>query len=137
VDNRNNTALVEALDDLIARLQLAGKRVVLIGPIAEPSWDVASVLSRQLSFGRLINRQPNLSAADFDRRFGPAIPHFEARGDIGFAHPDRVQCSAEHCDYLLDGRSLFADNGHIAMAELPRFRAVFEAAHPPAAVGQR
>ena len=105
------TAIIQrwwgALDDLIVRLQLAGKRVVLIGPIAKRGWDVASVLSRQLSFGRLINR------------------------------PDRVQCSAEHCDYLLDGRSLFADNGHIAMAELPRFRAVFEAALPPAAVGQR
>jgi peptidoglycan/LPS O-acetylase OafA/YrhL len=129
VDNSNNQALVSALDDLIEQLQRAGKHVVLIGPIAIPGWDVASVVSRQLAFGRIPDRPLFKPASDFAQRFGPVIRHFEARGDIDFARPDLVQCSNEHCNYLLDGRSLFADETHLAAGELWRFRAVFEAAH--------
>ena len=51
VDDIDNRALISALDDLIDRLQRMGKQVVLIGPIAEPGWNVASTLSRQLAFG--------------------------------------------------------------------------------------
>jgi len=131
VDNRDSRALVTALDDLIGRLRDAGKQVVLIGPIAEPGWDVASTLSRQRAFGRPIDRQLYLSASEFERRFGSLIRHFEARADIGFARPDRVQCTAGRCSYVLDGRALFSDGHHIASAELPRFRVVFEAALPP------
>ena len=37
---------------------------------------------------------------------------------------------AGRCDYLIDGRPLFADNGHLAQAELGRFRETFEAVLP-------
>ncbi len=130
VDNDGDRALVEALDDLIDRLRGAGKHVVLIGPIAEPGWNIASVLSRQLAFGRPPDRATSLPAAEFAARFGASIHHFETRGDIGFARPDSVQCPKDLCYYLLDGRSLFADGSHIAAAELPRFRAVFAGALP-------
>ena len=46
------------------------------------------------------------------------------------ARPDRVQCVAGRCAYLVDGRPLFADNGHIARRKLGLFREVFEAALP-------
>jgi peptidoglycan/LPS O-acetylase OafA/YrhL len=131
VDNTGDRAFVTALDDLIDRLHHGGKQVVLIGPIAEPGWDIASTLSRQLAFGHQPNRPTFLQASDFERRFGPLIRHFEARRDIGFARPDRVQCPTDRCYYVLDGRSLFSDSNHIATAELQRFRAVFEAALPP------
>ena len=137
VDNRDNSALISALDDLINQLQRARKHVVLIGPIAQPNWDVASVISRQIAFGRPVDRAIFLPAADFDRRFDIAIRHFEARRDIGFARPDRVQCRAERCYYLLDGHSLFADADHIAVGELPRFRALFAAALPRQTARQR
>jgi peptidoglycan/LPS O-acetylase OafA/YrhL len=129
-DNRDGGSLAGALDDLIDRLQRAGKYVVLIGPIAEPGWPVASTLSRQLAFGHRVTRPTSAPAAEFEQRFGPLIRHFETRSDIGFARPDRVQCPDEQCYYLLEGRSLFSDGTHIAAAELPRFRAVFEAALP-------
>jgi len=130
LDNHDNRALSEALDDLIAQLRHAGKRVVLIGPSAEPGWDVASTVSRQLAFGHTVDRPTFMLASDFTRRFGPTIRHFEARGDVGFARVDQVQCHDGRCDYILDGRSLFSDNNHIAAAELPRFRPSFEAALP-------
>ena len=130
LDNRDNRALVEALDDLITQLQHAGKKVVLIGPNADPGWDVASTVSRQLAFGHTIDRPTFMPASDFTRRFGPTMLHFEQRGDVSFAHVDQVQCHNERCDYILDGRSLFSDSNHIAAAELPRFRPFFEAVLP-------
>jgi peptidoglycan/LPS O-acetylase OafA/YrhL len=128
VDNREDRSFMHALDDLIDRLHRMGKRVVLIGPIAEPGWSVASILSRQIAFGHKADRPLFLPASEFEQRFGPLIRHFEARGDISFARVDEVQCLAERCYYVLDGRSLFSDGNHIATAELPRFRAIFEAA---------
>jgi peptidoglycan/LPS O-acetylase OafA/YrhL len=131
LDNRDDQSLEHALDDLIDRFHRLGKQVVLIGPIAEPGWLVASILSRQIAFGHKADRPMFLPASEFEQRFGPLMRHFEARNDIAFARPDEVQCSIERCDYVLDGRSLFADGNHLAMAELPRFRAIFEAALPP------
>jgi hypothetical protein len=131
VDNRGNGALEAALDDLIAQLRRSGKDVVLIGPLVEPGWDIASTLSRQLAYGRTVDRATYSPAADFMQRFEPAIRHFEARTDVRFVRPDQVQCHAGRCDYLIEGRSLFSDESHIAVGELPRFRALFEAALPP------
>jgi len=130
VDNANDSAFETALDDLLDKLRRDGKQVVLIGPIAEPGWDIASVISRQLAFGHKLDRPTFLPASDFNRRFGPLIRHFATRNDIDFVRPDRVQCSATRCNFVLDGRSLFSDSNHIAAAELPRFRAMFEAALP-------
>jgi peptidoglycan/LPS O-acetylase OafA/YrhL len=130
VDNTNDQALESALDDLIDRLHHDGKQVVLTGPVAEPGWDIASILSRQLAFGHQLTRPTFLPASDFERRFGSLIRHFEARNDIDFARPDKVQCPADRCYYVLNGHTLFSDSTHLATAELPRFRAVLEAALP-------
>jgi peptidoglycan/LPS O-acetylase OafA/YrhL len=130
VDNADDRALVSALDDLIDRLRHEGKQVVLTGPVAEPGWDVASILSRQLAFGRRPDHPTFLPASDFERRFGSSIRHFEARNDIDFARPDKVQCPSDRCYYVVDGHTLFSDSNHLATAELPRFRAVLEAALP-------
>jgi peptidoglycan/LPS O-acetylase OafA/YrhL len=133
LDDRDNGALIAALDDLIDQLRGAGKQVVLIGPLAQPGRDIASEMSRELAFGHPVDGPAFMPAPEFERRFGSAIRHFETRGDISFARPDRVQCHAERCEFLLDGHSLFADDNHLAVAELQRFRTVFANA---VAVGQ-
>jgi hypothetical protein len=130
VDNRDDAALIGALDGLIGDLQGAGKSVVLIGPIAEPGWDVASTLSREIAFGRRNQRPLFTPEGDFLERYGTAIRHFEARADMRLARPDQVQCTAGRCEYLVGGRPLFADNGHLAQGELGRFRGTFEAVLP-------
>lgn len=127
-DDTDKSALVSALDDLIDRIRGAGKQVILVGPIAEPGWNIASILSRQLAYGHLPDRPDYLPLAQFTERLGPAIAHFSARGDIVFVRPDQVQCPKDRCKFILDGRSLFSDGDHIARAELPRFRPLFEAA---------
>jgi hypothetical protein len=83
-------------------------------------------MSRELAFGHPVDGPTFMPMPEFERRFGSAIRHFETRGDISFARPDRVQCHAERCEYLLDGHSLFADDNHLAVAELQRFRTEFE-----------
>ena len=128
LDDSEGKALVEALDDLINQLRRADKQVVLIGPLAQPGREIASEMSRQLAFGRPVEGQISMPASEFARRFEYAIRHFEARTDIGFARPDQVQCGSDRCYYLLNGRSLFADDNHIAASELHLFRPIFEAA---------
>ncbi len=121
-------SMVKALDRTIDRLAAANKKVVLVGPIAAPNWNVASIASRQLAFGRGFDRPLYQLQSKFQAEFSEAIAHFERRQDIEFVRADRVQCRSDRCDYVIDGKSLFADGSHIAMPELSRFRHIFEAA---------
>ncbi|TIL51511.1 MAG: acyltransferase [Mesorhizobium sp.] len=125
VDNRDDAELVRGLDDLIGRMHGLGKKVVLIGPIAYPGWDLPSELSRDLAFGRSPEKLTYLPAEEFQRQYGAIIQHFENRNNIGFARPDTALCDASRCNYVVDRRSIFADASHIAKAELFRFRAIF------------
>jgi peptidoglycan/LPS O-acetylase OafA/YrhL len=129
-DNRDNTVLIAALDDLIARIERRGKHVVLIGPIAEPGWDIASTVSRQLAFGWPVTEATFEDAAGFYRHDLSVIRHFEARHDIAFVRPDLVQCRQGRCDYIRNGRSFFSDSNHVAASALPQFREIFERALP-------
>jgi hypothetical protein len=82
------------LDRTIDLLIAAGKKVVLIGPIASPQWDVASNVSRNLAFGRSIERPLYSSLQDFQSKYMRAIAHFEQRSDIEFVQPHLVQCQS-------------------------------------------
>ena len=126
-DYAQSQAFLSAIDDLIDRLHGAGKRVVLIGPVAEPGYDAASVVSRQLAFGHPLDRPAYTNATDFHERFDAAIQHFEARKDVAFVRPDRIQCIGERCNYFIEGHALFADSNHIAANELQRFEPIFAA----------
>ncbi|TIQ41418.1 MAG: hypothetical protein E5X64_28515 [Mesorhizobium sp.] len=98
---------------------------MLVGPIAYPGWDMPSELSRSLAFGRPLEKPTYLPAEEFQRQYGAALQHFETRDNIGFARPDKALCDTSRCNYVLEGRSMFADASHIAQAELFRFRSIF------------
>jgi peptidoglycan/LPS O-acetylase OafA/YrhL len=127
-DNGENRAIIFAYDDLIDKLRAHGLRVVLVGPIAEPGWDVASELSRKRAFGWPELRPLGLPTKQFQERFGGVHEHFVARHDMKFLRPDLVQCDLESCRFIIDGRSLFADSNHLAAAELWRFKDMFAVA---------
>jgi peptidoglycan/LPS O-acetylase OafA/YrhL len=131
LDNRDMRALYAALDDVIRHLNTRGKRVVLIGPIALPLWQVASVVSRELAYGRIVDRPLTRSREDFLKEYAGVISHFSGRRDVTLARPDLVQCDQQLCHYLLDGRSLFSDANHLASAETGRFLDVFAATLQP------
>jgi hypothetical protein len=120
--------LVDGLDRTINRLISAGKKVILIGPIATPDWDVASITSRNLAFGRSMERPLYTTRQEFQAAYSSIIAHFEQRKDIIFVRPDIVQCGSGRCDYVVDGQSLFADDNHLAAAALSLFRPVFDIA---------
>lgn len=121
-------ALGEALDVLIQRLQARGIKVALVGPVAVPGYDVASEVSRRLAFGRPIHSPLYEPEARFMARYGKLIDRFASRPDIAFIRPDRVQCVDGQCRFVSDGRSYFADGGHIAEGALPEFAPAFRAA---------
>ncbi|MEO6379465.1 MAG: acyltransferase family protein [Caulobacteraceae bacterium] len=129
VDNLNDMALAAGIDDLIARLKAAGKRVVLIGPIAEPGYDIASDLGRTLAFNRRVTEPTFLPLSQFNAEFGPIIAHLAARQDVVFVRPDLVQCAAGRCDYVIGGHALFSDSNHLAQSSLPMLMPGFRAAY--------
>ncbi|HEV2608389.1 MAG TPA: SGNH hydrolase domain-containing protein, partial [Xanthomonadaceae bacterium] len=96
------------------------------GPIAVPGWEMASVISRELAFGRPASHPTFTSRSDFDADASRAIEHFSNRSDIVFARPDSVQCNIHQCDYIHGGVPLFSDSNHLAQSQLALFRPVFE-----------
>jgi peptidoglycan/LPS O-acetylase OafA/YrhL len=121
--------LIAGLDDLIDHLRAAGKTVILIGPYPQPGYDLATVLSRKLAFGWPTDQDPTFeSFAAFQADFGGLIRHFEARRDIGFVRVDTVQLRGNRYEFILDGHALYADDNHIAVPEIARYRPIFKAA---------
>jgi peptidoglycan/LPS O-acetylase OafA/YrhL len=128
LDNRNKGALIAAIDDLIARLRARGRHVVLVGPIAVPGSNLASIVSRQLAYGRPVDRPLTVPRSDFDREYAAVLRHFSGRDDVAFARPDLIQCNSQDCRFFIDGRALFSDVNHLAAAEVGRFRNIFQEA---------
>ena len=123
--------LVAGLDNLIGRIEATGRQVILIGPIAIPGFDVASYLSRQRAFARPATHPEKTPSAAFVRQYQSAVAHFEARLAERLVRPDKALCDATSCHFVREGKSLFADSSHLAVAELPRFRSLFEPALAP------
>jgi peptidoglycan/LPS O-acetylase OafA/YrhL len=128
VDNTGKAAMITALDDVIAHFHARGRRVVLVGPIATPGWNVASDLSRLLAYGRKVERPLAMPRARFDAQYAAVIAHFSGRDDVIFVRPDLIQCDAANCHYVIDGHALFSDENHMAAAAVERFRGIFAAA---------
>lgn len=126
LDNRDFRATLAGLGATIARLQAAGKTIVVVGPIAIPGYDIASDASRRLAFGLPINQPMDTPRSDYDRDYRAVIAHFQNRRDVRFVRPDLAQCDANRCYFIKDARSLFSDSSHLARAALPMFRQQFE-----------
>jgi peptidoglycan/LPS O-acetylase OafA/YrhL len=128
LDNREKVALIAAIDDLIVRLRAKGRRVVLVGPIAVPGSNLASIVSLQLAYGRPVDRPLAVPRSDFDREYAAVFRRFSGRDDVAFARPDLIQCDSQDCRFFIDGRALFSDVNHLAAAEVGRFRTIFQEA---------
>lgn len=121
-------AIPQALDTTIERLRKAGKQVVLLGPIAVPGKPVTSIVSRELAFGRPLTAPTFIAQGDFLHEWGPAITHFSGRTDVDFVRADPVLCRNGQCAYFADHEALFADNDHLTLKAIQRFRPTFEPA---------
>lgn len=120
-------AIEEGLDGTIDALSNAGKNVVLIGPLAAPGYDVASIVGRKLAFGQPIDVPLSKSAAEFYLSYKGAIDKYSNDARVTFVRPDLVQCDDSECAYIKDGRSYFSDSNHLARAALASFFGPIEA----------
>jgi len=121
------TAFLEALDRLIARLREHGKQVIVVGPIAEPGWDLATGLGRSLAFHRPVTQPLFMMQSDFLAANNLYISHLSGRSDITFIRPDLPECEGGRCDYIRDGYSLFSDDNHLGSKTLSLFQPAFRA----------
>jgi peptidoglycan/LPS O-acetylase OafA/YrhL len=126
--NGSLEATMAGLDSLVKRIQAAGRQAVVLGPLAEPGWDLASQYSRELQFKRSLNQPISIARSEFDRRYQRVIESLSSRKDITFVPMHEVQCGTSSCAYILEGESLFADSNHLAVSALPRWRPAVTAA---------
>jgi peptidoglycan/LPS O-acetylase OafA/YrhL len=120
-----------SLDRLIERLQREGKSVVLVGPLAVPGYDSASVVGRKMAYGHPVTEPLFRPETEYRAEYGNILSHFSSRRDIVFIRPDQIQCANGKCDFFRDGVPLFADDTHLAQASLYLFRPEFESAILP------
>ncbi|UWZ86143.1 acyltransferase family protein [Occallatibacter riparius] len=116
----------ESLDRVIDGLEKSGKSVILVGPIATPRYQVASVVARQLAFAHKLTAPLYWPADDFINRYQKVFTHYSSKKDIVFIRPDEIQCQNGKCDFFRDGMPLFADDNHVTQDALPLFRPAFE-----------
>jgi hypothetical protein len=127
--NLHSEGLVAAIDDLISKLHQAGKKVILVGPIARPGWDVPSTVSRELAFGWRAKYATSMTRSAFESQFGAAIAHFSAIESYTFVPAYKAQCDDRACAYLPGGHSLYSDESHVSEYELWRFSNMFKEAY--------
>jgi peptidoglycan/LPS O-acetylase OafA/YrhL len=118
----------ESLDRVINEYERAGKTVVLVGPLAIPGHDVASIVARQMAFGHRVTEPMYTPESEFLAKYQGIISHYELRPDVILIRPDRIQCQNLRCEYFCDGSSLFADDNHLAQDSLSFFRPAFQTA---------
>jgi len=117
--------LIESLDRLIDHFKQQGKTVVLVGPVATPDSDTASIVARDMSFHHKVNEPLFAPQSAFMAKEGEVLAHYAQRDDIVFIRPDLIQCERGRCDYIRDGISFFADDNHVAQGALPVFSPAF------------
>jgi peptidoglycan/LPS O-acetylase OafA/YrhL len=125
---RETEFLIASLDRLIEDLKQHGKTVVLVGPLATPESDTASIVARQMAFHRKVDQPLFAAESTFMAKQGEILAHYSSRDDMIFIRPDLMQYKLGKCDYIRDGESIFADYSHVAQTALPLFRPLFEPA---------
>lgn len=129
VDGRPDAAMADAVMDLAIRL--APRKVVVIGPIDTPGFDIASKLGRQIRFG-IEPRSPSAGdAVAFRDRYAALFDRLDTAPGLTFVRPDQVQCDAARCAWVTDGLSLFSDSNHLASPALPLFAPLFSGLTAP------
>jgi hypothetical protein len=97
------------MDRLIQELEERGKTVVLVGPVAQPDVEVASIVARQMAFHHKVTEPMFLPETEFMENDGDIIDHYASRNGIIFIRPDEAQCKLNRCDYFRDSEALLSE----------------------------
>jgi hypothetical protein len=113
----NHAALAAGLEQTVAALLSAGKRVWLVGPVPEVGYDVPRYFYlRSLGFADELEIAPTI--AEFDQR-----QHFvlgllgglARRYPIGMIWPHEGLCNDVRCEIVRDGHLLYSDDDHLSV----------------------
>jgi len=132
---------IRRLQALVQGLRAAGKRVIIVSPIAIPGYDVAGTGSRELLFYGRIKHPTFVTHEDYlaeMRNVRAAIEELARDPQVVPIWVDRMACANGRCDFIQEGRAIFADHDHyttgFAATLSPLFQEALAGKHMPPAV---
>lgn len=115
---------VASLTEMVSRLTASGKRVHLILPIPDLPTDVERYIFTGDSSDP--TRKTGTSLAYYRERNAYILPVLRELGtmpNVRLLDPTHAVCSAEDCESLIDGRSMYFDDNHFSLGGARRFLA--------------
>ena len=112
----NRAKALCGLQELLAKLRAAGKRVVIVGPVPEPAADVPHRLFVE-QFGIAPKSGP-VTIAQFRARHAVMLAYFDRlshQPGIRIIHPETLLCQRNLCPIVEGGRPLFLDQDHLSL----------------------
>lgn len=107
----------------------AGRKVILVGPVPRPGYNVASTTAREMAFQGKVSSPLLQSRAVYDREFGPAEAWLDRLpAGVWIVRPSTLFCNPETCSFLLDGRPAYADDNHLSSLIMPLVSPLFDKA---------
>ncbi|MDB5577998.1 MAG: acyltransferase [Bradyrhizobium sp.] len=110
---------LKRLRTLVGGLRAAGKRVVLIGPVPLPGYDLASVTSRDLLFHGEIKTPVAVTRQSYlleETNILNVMDNLARDPQVRIIRVDQKACDRATCSYIIDGQAIFADYGHYTTA---------------------
>jgi hypothetical protein len=102
--------------DLIDRLSATHKRIVIVGPLPEPTFNVPhSLYVERFGFSKPV--EP-ITVAQYRQRHRAILRIFEelaANKNVVFVWPQRVLCSVDKCPVVDRGGPIFFDHNHLSI----------------------
>ncbi|HMI18738.1 MAG TPA: acyltransferase family protein [Sphingomonas sp.] len=108
---------VQRLRALVAGLRQAGKKVIIVSAIPIPGYDVAGVGSRELLFYGRVKHPTSVTHEEYlieVANVRAAMTDLAQDPGVTPVWIDRMMCPNGRCDYIQDGRSIFADHDHLS-----------------------
>jgi peptidoglycan/LPS O-acetylase OafA/YrhL len=110
---------------LIDNLTRSGKDIYLVGPIAIPNFDFASVASRNIKFGNATENSL-IPRSSFDQQFKPLISSLSNQLQGRLILPHEVLCDQQHCNFSDGEGSYFSDSNHLSVYGTHKVRKLFK-----------
>jgi len=125
----SSTRYLAAIQRTLDRLEGDGKRVVLMGPVPWPGYNVASVAARELAYKGRLETPLAQPRAVYDARFG-AIEEWldDVASRTTVVRPSRLLCDLRTCSYELHGKLALYDQSHLSVSIMPEFEPLLAAA---------
>jgi len=118
-------SLAMATVSLSEELEENGILPIIVAPLATPGVDYASILSRQIAYGRLPRLEDGLAVRQFQNVYGSALEYIE-QSPYHIIRADQVQCKSGECKWVVDGQAVFSDGNHVSENALHIFEQEFE-----------